>query len=400
LEDEDLMLTTRHVLAGLGLVVPVAGISGFALVMARKIVKRGPKDYRQATLLADRRGIRIDLDDYTTAPGEFGVFDPATEKYARVGDVTYINEDQKYVERRVAPCDVAEGQLGPIVDWTPDVFFQPSAVRGGYKEVNVPTSYGDAPAWLFEADDSDVWVIHIHGSWTDRSIMLRDVQAFSPLGFTSLVPTFRSDPDVSPPQTDVSHLGQTEWHDVDSAVSYAVARGAKRIILSGWSMGGTIALLTAERSPHRDRIVGLVLVGPVTSWRKAITAGAARAGVPAIGAGLAMGLLQVSVFTKMLGLQEPIDFDALDWVDAPNRVNVPTLVLHSAADQEVPWEMSAAFHRANPDTVTLVSLPDAHHTQEWNASPPTFTRELTSWVRRTILVNGPRPGHPAWPQSD
>ena len=63
---------------------------------------------------------------------------------------------------------------------------------------------------------------------------------------------------------------------MESAVSYAVARGAGRIILSGWSMGGTIALLTAERSAHRDRIVGVVLVGPVTSWRKAITAGAVR----------------------------------------------------------------------------------------------------------------------------
>ena len=386
LEDKDPMLTTRHLLAGLGLLVPVAGISAFAVVMARKIVSRGPKDYRQAVILADGQGIRIDLDDYTRAPGEFGVFDPATQKYTRVGEVTHINEDQKYVERRIDPCDVAKAQLGPIVDWTPDVFFEPSAVRGRYEEVDVPTSYGAAPAWLFEAeDDTDVWVIHIHGSWTDRSIMLRDVHAFSSLGFTSLVPTFRSDPDVSPPQAEASHLGQTEWRDVDSAVSYAVARGAKRIILSGWSMGGTIALLTAERSAHRDRIVGLVLVGPVTSWGRAITAGAARAGVPAPAARMVMGLLQVRAFAKMLGLQEPIDFGALDWVDAPNRINVPTLVLHSAADQEVPWEMSAAFHRANPDTVTLVSLPEAHHTQEWNASPPSFTSELTSWVCETIL---------------
>lgn len=88
----------------------------------------------------------------------------------------------------------------------------------------------------------------------------------------------------------------------------------------------------------------------------------------------------------MLGLEEPIDFDALDWVDIPNRVKVPTLVLHSAADLEVPWEISAAFQRANPATVTLISLPEAHHSQEWNASPSTFTRELTSWVSRTILT--------------
>jgi pimeloyl-ACP methyl ester carboxylesterase len=380
------MLTTRRGLVGLAFLVPAVGLSGFAVVMARKIVKRGPKDYRRAQLTDDGRRVRIDLDDYTKAPGDFGVFDPATGKYTRVGEVTLINEDQKYVERRIDPLGSAPGRLGPIVDWTPDVFFEPSAVGGRFEEVDVPTAYGAAPAWLFEAENTDVWVIHIHGSWTDRSIMFRDVHAFSSLGFTSLVPTFRSDLEVSPPQAESSHLGQTEWRDVESAVSYAVARGARRIVLSGWSMGGTIALLTAERSAHRDRIVGIVLVGPVTSWRKAITAGAVRAGVPAIGAGLVMCLLQAPPFARMLGLQEPIDFDALEWVDVPNRVAVPTLVLHSYADQEVPWEISAAFQRANPDTVTLIPLPEAHHTQEWNASPCTFSNELTAWVSKTILA--------------
>ena len=380
------MLTTRRGLVGLAFLVPVAGLSAFTVVMARKIVKRGPRDYRRAQLTDDGRRVRIDLDDYTKAPGEFGVFDPATEKYTRVGEVTLINEVQKYVERRIGSLGSAPGRLGPIVDWTPDVFFEPSAVGGRFEEVNVPTAYGAAPAWLFEAENTDVWVIHIHGSWTDRSIMFRDVHAFSSLGFTSLVPTFRSDLEVSPPQAESSHLGQTEWRDVESAVSYAVARGAGRIILSGWSMGGTIALLTAERSAHRDRIVGVVLVGPVTSWRKAITAGAVRAGVPAIGAGLVMCLLQAPLFARMLGLEEPIDFDALEWVDVPNRVAVPTLVLHSYKDQEVPWEISAAFQRANPDTVTLIPLPEAHHTQEWNASPCTFSNELTAWVGKTILA--------------
>jgi hypothetical protein len=87
----------------------------------------------------------------------------------------------------------------------------------------------------------------------------------------------------------------------------------------------------------------------------------------------------------MLGLEEPIDFDALEWVDVPNRVPVPTLVLHSSTDQEVPWEIAAAFQRANPETVTLISFPEAHHTQEWNTSPHKFSHELTSWVNKTIL---------------
>lgn len=380
------MLTTRRGLAGLAFLVPAGALFGFAVVMARKIVTRGPKDYRRAELTDDGRAVRIDLDDYTKAQGDFGVFDPVAGRYTRVGEVTLIDGDQKFVERRIYPTGSGPATLGPVVDWTPDVFFEPSAVAGRFQEVNIATAYGVAPAWLFEGKNADTWVIHIHGSWTERSIMFRDVHAFSPLGFTSLVPSFRSDLEVSPPQAASSHLGQTEWRDVEGAVAYAVAHGAQRIILSGWSMGGTIALLTAERSAYRDRIVGMVLVGPVTSWRKTITAAAAVAGVPALGAGVVMSLLQTPPFAKMLGLEEPINFNALEWVDAPNRVAIPTLVLHSSADQEVPWEISAAFQRANPDTVTLIPLSEAHHTQEWNASPSTFSNELTSWINKTILT--------------
>ena len=383
-----MMLTTRRGLACLAFLVPAGSLFGFAVIMARKIVKRGPKDYRRAELTDDGRRVRIDLDDYTKAHGDFAVFDPAAERFTRVGEVTLIDEDQKFVERRIHPTGSGPVTLGPVVDWTPDVFFEPSAVAGRFEEVHIPTAYGAAPAWLFEGRNSDTWVIHIHGSWTDRSIMFRDVHAFSALGFTSLVPSFRSDLEVSPPQAESSHLGQTEWRDAESAVAYAVAHGAQRIILSGWSMGGTIALLTAERSAYRDRIAGIVLVGPVTSWRKTIRAGAEAAGVPAVGARLVMSLLQAPPFAKMLGLEEPINFDALEWVDIPNRVSIPTLVLHSSADQEVPWEISAAFQRANPDTVTLIPLPEAHHTQEWNVSPHTFTNELTSWINKTILTEG------------
>lgn len=383
-----MMMTTRRGLACLAFLVPAGSLFGFAVIMARKIVKRGPKDYRRAELTDDGRTVRIDLDDYTKAHGDFAVFDPAAERYIRVGEVTLIDEDQKFVERRIHPTGSGPVSLGPLVDWTPDVFFEPSAVAGRFKEVHIPTAYGAAPAWLFEGKNADTWVIHIHGSWTDRSIMFRDVHAFSPLGFTSLVPSFRSDLEVSPPQAAASHLGQTEWRDVESAVAYAVAHGARRIILSGWSMGGTIALLTAEHSAYRDQIAGIVLVGPVTSWRKTIAAGAETAGVPAVGAGLVMSLLQAPPFAKMLGLEEPINFDALEWVDIPNRVSIPTLVLHSSADQEVPWEISAAFQRANPDTVTLITLPEAHHTQEWNVSPHTFTNELTGWITKTILTEG------------
>src|SRR5215207_2565132 len=110
------MLTTRRGLACLAFLVPVAALSAFTVVMARKIVKSGPKDYRRAELTDDGRTVRIDLDDYTKAPGDFGVFDPVAERYTRVGEVTLIDEDRKYVERRIHPLDTGPASLGPLVD--------------------------------------------------------------------------------------------------------------------------------------------------------------------------------------------------------------------------------------------------------------------------------------------
>lgn len=328
--------------------------------------------------------MQISLDDYTRAPGSFGVFDLATSSFTRVGDVVNIDKQARMVERVIDPPHTDHPGLGPVVDWTPDVFFNPSALDREFREVAVPTMFGTAPAWVFDGWDPSTWVIHVHGSWTDRSIMFRDVSAFSGLGFTSLVPSFRSDAEVSPVQPEVSHLGQTEWLDLEAAISYARAHGAEWIILSGWSMGGTMALLAAERSAHRELIAAVVLDGPVTSWRKAISAGAAKAGVPQAGANVVMALLGRRFFARALGLAEPIDFDALEWVDRPGRVGIPTLVLHSRGDQEVPWELSVAFQQANPGYVTLVQLPESQHTQEWNTSPSIFTEELTRWIERTL----------------
>lgn len=55
------MLKTWRGLSCLAFFVPAAALSGFAVVMARKIVKRGPKDYRRAELTGDGKRIRIDL---------------------------------------------------------------------------------------------------------------------------------------------------------------------------------------------------------------------------------------------------------------------------------------------------------------------------------------------------
>src|SRR5690606_15483449 len=66
-------------------------------------------------------------------------------------------------------------------------------------------------------------------------------------------------------------LGISESRDVDAAIAEAVRRGAERVTLVGWSMGGTACLVAATRGAQRDHIDGLVLDSPGVDWPGLLT---------------------------------------------------------------------------------------------------------------------------------
>ena len=105
------------------------------------------------------------------------------------------------------------------------------------------------------------------GAAPTRAECLRAVPVFHALGITSLVVSYRNDGEAPRSRAGTYALGATEWRDVDAAVGFARRRGARRIVLMGWSMGGAIALQLELNSAHRDVIAGLILESPVIDWR-------------------------------------------------------------------------------------------------------------------------------------
>jgi hypothetical protein len=180
-------------------------------------------------------------------------------------------------------------------------------------------------------------------------------------------------------------LGQTEWRDIDAALDYAVAHGAERIILVGWSMGAMIALQLTRSSQHRKRIIGLCLIAPVVDWRSTILAAGCRARVPALVTRLALGALESPLWRRATGLQQSMRLLDLDWIDNGSDLNIPTLVLHSFGDLSVPIALSRAFADAHTGLVELVTLPPAPHTLEWNRSPHLWESALSDWLYRVQL---------------
>ncbi|MBO0982459.1 S9 family peptidase [Rathayibacter sp. SD072] len=356
-----------------------AGAAALGVLLARRVVLPGrPRFVRLHSATATT--VVLDADSSTVRPGTFGLWSPERDGHLRVGAVLRRDETRNRVEREVLTSTGLPLRAGPV-RWTGHVFAGPSEVDPGVLTVELAVPGGAAPAWLLSG--SDVWFVHVHGIRTSRVTALRSVPVAQHLGATSIVPSFRGDGDGPDVPRGASTLGQTEWRDVDAALQYAVAHGARSLVLVGWSLGAQIALLLAERSPHRGRIAGLVLVSPATDWRGAIRHGARRAGLPVVAARLAEWALGDPILHRLVGLAEPIDLDALDWVSGL-RVEVPTLVLHSVGDPEVPFALTERFAAANPGVVEVVAFPDAAHGGEYNLDPERFDRAVSEWAVRTI----------------
>lgn len=323
-----------------------------------------------ATGLGDR--IRVRRTPLTAAAGTYALwYGDQRADQALVG--TIVADDGHTITRLIERGKVPEGEFR--ADWTGHLAASPDEL-GECESVAVPLrDGGTAEAWLFAGTKNpDRWAIHIQGIRTSRLVTLRSVEAARRAGLTSLVITYRGAGD-GPAQL-ASTLGQREWMDVADAVQFARARGASEVALIGWSMGAGIALETARQTGAID---SLALICPATNWRRIITHGVRRARLPKIiGRGVQWALSSPSA-SRATGLAEPLDFDRLDW-SRPGAVNIPTLVIHSMGDDEIPGELSREFAAAHPDFVTLVETQPAPHGWEANVDPLTFYGALEGWL--------------------
>ncbi|MGO4536305.1 alpha/beta hydrolase family protein [Leifsonia sp. 2MCAF36] len=367
------------VVAALAVVGAVWGARRAGDRLARTVVRRRAltatrihaSTETSVTLQADRR---------TLHRGQFGLWF-GVDGHAVVGHARSHDREAGTVTRELLHVtgDLAAADTGY---WTGHLHPGPASLRRPFREVLIEVPGGEAPAWLIETGRprrSAVWAIHIHGWSTTRVTALRSVHATDALGMTSLVVSFRGDGEAPAAPGDASTLGMTEWEDVDAAIGFALDHGAQRVVLVGWSLGGAVALQLSERSAHRASLDRLVLIGPVTDWRAVIRKGVQERLLPGWTAGLAIRALASGSASARVGLSRPIDFDRLDWA-RPGRLTLPTLVIHSDGDREVPLSSSVLFAMANPRLVRLVELSPADHCWEYNVDPAAFNRAIIEFL--------------------
>jgi len=271
------------------------------------------------------------------------------------------------------PGCVAVLDAGP---YDPD----PGARDLRFAEVAVPGPLGSYPAWLVPAA-GDTWVVMVHGRGGSRREALRILPALHARGHPQLVVSYRNDEDAPASPDGHYHLGDTEWEDVEAAVRYAVGRGARRVVLFGWSMGGAITGAFLDRSAEASRVAAVVWDAPLVDWRATLRQQARNRRLPA-----ALSPLASAVTSRRIG----IDFDRFDLRRRPPRVRPPTLIVHSSGDTAVPVTASRALADAAPSLdwpLRYVEVPDAEHTGSWNADPAAYERAVTSFL--ADVLDGP-----------
>ncbi|MBF4627361.1 alpha/beta hydrolase family protein [Curtobacterium flaccumfaciens] len=391
------------VLGALVVLAAVALVGLVVLVVLRKVVGRivlPGGDRWTPVLESDADSVRLPITDDTVRPGEYGLWHDGPG-HTTVGPVLEVDEAAGFVRRAVVRTT---GAVSSRVRWSGHVHPDPAAMEVDWSEVSLPTPVGPAPAWVVRpgpdgaarpgraaargadstaargADPAGArtWAVHVHGIRTTRVTALRTVPAALELGWTSIVPSFRGDGEA-PWEGRASHLGAREWADVEVALDHAVANGAERLVIVGWSMGATITHELLARSAHRDRLAGIVLVAPALDWAVTVRSQARRAGLPGPVVGAALGAMATPVLCRMVGLRSPVDVRALSWLRAP-RPLPPTLLIHSTGDTTVPFSASQEFADAHPGTVTLAVSEPAEHAWERNVDAVWFDRTITTWA--------------------
>lgn len=431
----------RGAVAGTALTVGAASLSfgvssAIAAYVARQVVV--PPRYRSEDLSiheytpVDRQAhpdalpgageVRLAATVETTVDGVYSLRFAGGEGHARIGEILSWSPAAGEVVREVQ--EVYSGDLSAASRgwWAGTVYPDPAAAGYRFHEVELPMEMGAAPCWVVpagqerdpqaaaehsttarrtqpEGADHDgahsaaedpaaqqlpgPWAIMVHGRGAQRMEAIRALDTAQRMGLNSLLISYRNDREAPASPDGRYGLGFTEWKDVQLAISYAKLRGATRIVLFGWSMGGAICLQTADLSIYRADIAGMVLTGPVVDWFTLFTHHTTSRHIPSAITTMAQSLITSPRGLWLTGLAAPLDLGSLDWITRADQLQTPTLILHSADDEFVPDTASKRLAELN-DRVEMVGFERARHTKEWNVDPQRWESSVLSWAQRTL----------------
>jgi hypothetical protein len=303
----------------------------------------------------------------TLRPGVYGLEWPTG--HAIVEGV--LSSDANAVTRRLRTL---QGHLSPgtKVDFNPNLYQgDPKQALGlPFTNVKVPDELGPMPAWLIPGG-SHTWAIVVHGINAKREDGLRIAPILHTAGLPTLLITYRQDIGAPSSPDGLHHMGQTEWRDLQAAASYALAHGAQRLVLVGYSMGGAIVSQFMESSPLAHDVAGLILDAPALDWKAILAFHAKEMGLPSFLADPVEWAIDMRI--------KP-NWNSLDALDHPASFHLPILLFHGLEDEVVPISSSDAFAKELPGWVSYYRVPYAGHVEAWNVDPTLYSQRVSAFL--------------------
>lgn len=356
---------------------------GAASYFARRVLtpdRQRPDDTQ--ILAVDADSVTLGVSPDTLAPGRYGLWLDGERGHARLGEVLDLDEGSGRVRRELLGVDFGHLASG-FGRWNQYYFASPPDRSLGLRTeyVDVLTELGTMPAWVVPAPaQSDRWAILVHGRGARRQEGLRAVRPLHDAGINVMIPSYRNDLGARSGPDGRYNLGLSEWRDIEDAGLHALQRGARELLLVGWSMGGAIVLQTLSRSRLADQVTQVVLNAPVIDWGDVIAHHARANGIPAPIGGLSRALMGRRSARRLVGVHDPVDVAKTNWVSRADELEHRILLIHSVDDEFVPVAPSLSLAGARPDLVTMERWDRARHTKEWNVDPGRWETSVAEFV--------------------
>ena len=261
----------------------------------------------------------------------------------------------------------------------PGAALDPATAYGlRFRTVAVREPLGPAPAWQVPGSPGR-WAIVVHAMGAPRAEGLPLLPVLHRLGMTTLVISYRNDPDAPRSPDGLTHLGADEWHDLDAAVGYAAAHGALRVTLIGYSMGGAMICDFLRRSPRAALVTAAVLDAPVLEWRRPLA-------MAASGAGLPRPLLAPAeaIVSRRIG----VDLADEDQLAHADRFRVPIALLQGTADTSCHSPTAGRCGRA-PRRGAASRVPRSGSRRLLAFRPARYDATVGRFLRATARRRGP-----------
>ena len=279
------------------------------------------------------------------------------------------------------PLTVMSGSapwVGQLAALDPAYFLgDPAAALGiTVHDVVVPGRLGPLPAWYFPGPGSTI-VIGVHGQNGTRKDVLRIIDIVHRMGFPALAITYRNDLAAARDPSGYHRYGQAEWPDLEAAVRWSLAQGARDIVLVGQSMGASVVAAFLKHSSLAPMVARVMLDAPMLDLHAAIDYQVDRHRIPIIGR-LPAPLIRTA--KRIASARFGVDWSAVSYLDETTWLKVPALVIHGDDDPRVPISISLRLNELEPSLVTFEVFPGAGHLESWNTDRSRYTSLVESFL--------------------